>query len=267
MFDALGKYMFFLCSDDAMKPDFIERCVTRLEKFPDAAFAMVHRDIIDDKGEVTVEPPFYDQTCLIPGEEQTAVYMMTSVNPSISQCLYRREKFHEKNMIGTHNSRWFGARILDFNLCCDYPMIYINEPLLINRVHAASEGAMLADNLLQCMGEYSLVHQFADKAISQGHHKTAERLNEAVEKIGKLCLRYCARFLLQNDDTTAKQYLRLAESILPNISSDELYRKLSKYWDAAGTAARAEIVEIINNEANLSKRTISYRTPPGSIPC
>jgi glycosyltransferase involved in cell wall biosynthesis len=267
MFDALGKYMFFLCSDDAMKPDFIERCVTRLEKFPDAAFAMVHRDIIDDKGEVTVEPSFYDQTCLIPGEEQTAVYMMTSVNPSISQCLYRREKFHEKNMIGTHNSRWFGARILDFNLCCDYPMIYINEPLLINRVHAASEGAMLADNLLQCMGEYSLVHQFADKAISQGHHKTAERLNEAVEKIGKLCLRYCARFLLQNDDTTAKQYLRLAESILPNISSDELYRKLSKYWDAAGTAARAEIVEIINNEANLSKRTISYRTPPGSIPC
>lgn len=267
MFDALGKYMLFLCSDDAIKPDFIERCVTLLERFPDAAFAMVHRDIIDDKNEVTHEPPFYDEACLIPGDEQTAVYMMTSVNPSISQCLYLREKFHEKNMIGTHNSRWFGARILDFNLCCDYPMIYINEPLLLNRVHSMSEGSLLADNLLQCMGEYSLVHQFADKATSMGHLKTAARLEEAIEKISKLCLRYCARFLLQNDEATARQYLRLAEAIFHEVADDEVYRKLSSYWDASEVAARAGIVEIINSEANLSRRAVSYRTPPGSIPC
>jgi hypothetical protein len=193
--------------------------------------------------------------------------MMTSVNPSISQILYRREKFHEKNMIGTHNSRWFGARILDFNLCCDYPMIYIGEALLLNRVHPASEGAMLSVNLLQCMGEYSLVHQFADKAISQGHHKTAARLDEAVAKIGKLCLRYCARYLLQNDEATARQYLRLAESILPDITADGLYQKLSGYWDVSGAEARAAIVEMLGSEANLFTRAVSYRTPPGSIPC
>lgn len=267
MFDALGKYIVFLCSDDAMRPNFIERCVNLLEKHPDAAFAMVHRDVIDDKSEVTSEPPFYDRTCLIPGDEQTTVYMMTSVNPSISQCLYRREKFLEKNLIGVHNSRWFGARILDFNLCCDYPMIYINEPLLLNRVHPMSEGAMIADNLLQCMGEYSLVHQFADKAASMGHLKTAGRLDEAIEKIGKLCLRYCARFLLQNDETTARQYFRLAESIFPDVAGDGMYQMLSGYWHSPNANAKAAIVADIDRQANFSKRTVSYPAPPGSIPC
>ena len=267
MFDALGKYVLFLCSDDAMKPDFIQRCVALLEGYPDAAFAMVHRDIIDDKGVISSEPPFYNQTCLIPGDEQTAVYMMTSVNPSISQVLYRREKFREKNMIGAHNSRWFGARILDFNLCCDYPLIYIKEPLLLNRVHPMSEGAILSDNLLQCMGEYSLVHQFADKATSVGHHKTAKRLNDAVIKISKLCLRYCSRYLLQGEEATARQYLHLAESLLPEITADELYQKLSRYWYVSELGAKTSVVEMINGEANLSTRTISYPPPPGSIPC
>lgn len=267
MHDARGKYMLFLCSDDAVEPSFIDRCVTLLEKFPSAAFAMVHRHIMDDDGRITVEPPFYDRTCLIPGDEQTPVYMMTSVNPSISQVLYRREQFHEKNSIGTHNSRWFGARILDFNLCCDYPMIYINEPLLLNRVHPLSEGAFLADKLLQCIGEYSLVHQFADKAISMGHHKAAGRIGEAVEKIGRLCIRYCARFLLDGNEITARQYLRLAEAIFPEVIHDSTYQQLLDYWNTPSSENTSKIATSISNHANLAKRVISYAPPPGSIPC
>jgi glycosyltransferase involved in cell wall biosynthesis len=266
MFDAEGKYMIFLCSDDAMHPTFIERCVTLLERHPEAAFAMVHREVLDDAGNVTHEPSFYGQTCLIPGSEQTAVYMMTSVNPSISQILYRRERFHEKNMIGTHNSRWFGARILDFNLCCDYPMIYIKEPLLLNRVHNMSEGAMLSDTLLQCMGEYSLVHQFADKAASQGHHKTAARLEEAVAKIGKLSLRYCLRFLLQDDAATARQYLHLAEAIFPNVARDGTYLQLSAYWTAPATEQK-RILDNLKEQSHVTRRNVSYTPPPGSLPC
>jgi glycosyltransferase involved in cell wall biosynthesis len=267
MYDAQGKYLLFLCSDDAIEPDCIARCIARLEKYPEAAFAMVHRHVMDDQGHIKDEPPFYDQTCLIPGNEQAAVYMMTSVNPSISQCIYRREKFHEKNMTGLFNSRWFGARILDFNLCCDYPMVYIKDPLLLNRVHELSEGSLLADNLLQCMGEYSLVHQFADLATAMGHLKVANRLSDAVEKIGKLCIRYCARFLLQDEETTAMQYLRLAEAIYPGISSDDMYRQLQNYWTAPSIEAREMIVASINAHTNLAKRAISYSPPPGSIPC
>jgi len=90
--NARGKYLLLLCSDDAIKPDFIKRCVTLLEQHPDAAFALVHREIIDKTGKHIDAPPFYDQTCLIDGEEQAAVYMMAAINPSISQVLYNHEK-------------------------------------------------------------------------------------------------------------------------------------------------------------------------------
>jgi hypothetical protein len=146
-------------------------------------------------------------------------------------------------------------------------MVYIKDPLLLNRVHELSEGSLLADNLLQCMGEYSLVHQFADLATAMGHLKVANRLSDAVEKIGKLCIRYCARFLLQDEETTAMQYLRLAEAIYPGISSDDMYRQLQNYWTAPSIEAREMIVASINAHTNLAKRAISYSPPPGSIPC
>lgn len=266
--DAGGKYVLFLCSDDAIEPGFIERCVTLLEKFPEATFAMVHRHIMDENGTVTPEQPFYDTTCLIPGHEQAAVYMMTSVNPSISQVMYRREQFYdETNFVGTFNTRWFGARILDFNLCCDHPLIYINEPLLLNRVHSMSEGALLADNLLQCIAEYSLVHQFADKAQSRGHHRAAGRLSEAIEKIGKLCIRYGVRFLLNDNEATARQYLHLAAAIFPGVVNEDTYQQLLSCWNTPCTDTRSAIISRIRSEANLVKRNVSYPPPEGSIPC
>jgi len=266
-YDAQGKYMLFLCSDDAIRPNFVERCVTLLEKFSDAAYAMVHRDIIDEDNKLSSEPPFYNQTCVVPGEEQTAVYMMATVNPSISQVLYLREKFTEKSKIDSLNSRWFGARILDFNLCCENSMVYINEPLLLNRVHSLSEGTFISDNLLQCIGHYSLAHQFADVATTIGFSKTAGRLDDAVEKSGKLCLRYCVRFLMQNNEAIALRYFRLAEALFPGVTSDTMFNKLTDYWNSSDEKLKLEIVTDINNQLNFSARTVSYAPPPGSIPC
>lgn len=267
MYDARGKYMLFLCSDDAIRPEFVERCIALLEEHPDAAYAMVHRDIMDEEGRISSEPPFYDRSCLIRGKEQTAVYMMTSVNPCISQILYRRDLFMSNSRLGTLNSRWFGARILDFNLCCEYPMIYIKEPLLLNRVHTLSEGALLADNLLQCMSEYSLVHQFADAATSVGHDKAAGRLGEATEKIGRLCMRYSVRFLAQDNASTALRYFRLAEAIFPGIAADPVYTDLAHYWATTDDTEKLNIVAKLGRQANLSTRAVSYPPPPGSIPC
>jgi glycosyltransferase involved in cell wall biosynthesis len=264
-----GKYMLMLCSDDAIRPDFVERCVTLLERHPDAAFAMTHRDIIDDNGNVSSEPPFYDQTCLIPGEEQAAVYMMAAVNPCISQILYNRERTHVKDLAGGFNTRWFGARVLDFTLCLEHPIVYIKDPLLLNRVHQMSDGAAIDGNLMQCTGQYVLLHQLAEIAGAHGHTKAAGRLGEAIEKVGRLCLRYSTRSLLQNDEATALRYLHLGQAIFPGITVDETFRKLHDYWyrtDMAGSA-KQELLSTLAGQANLALRSVSYKTPPGSIPC
>ncbi len=262
-----GKHMLMLCSDDALRPDFIERCVTLLERNPDAAFAMVHRDILDEDGRITSEPPFYDQTCLIPGEEQAAVYMMAAVNPSVSQILYKREKIFGKSPSGILNDRWFGARFLDFAICCEYPIIYIHEPLLLNRVHPDSEGAGIDANLIQCVGQYILAHQFAEMASNSGLTKAAGRLEISVEKVGKLCLRYCARFLLIGDEATALRYFHLAQAIVPKVIEDDAFQRIQNYWQQSDGASRTETLGALRNQFNLAVRSDSYPAPPGSIRC
>jgi len=159
-----GEYVLKLCSDDAIAPTYIGRCVDALKEYPDAGFVMVHRNIIYDNGAVHEEPPFYDGSYLIPGSEQAAVYMMTSVNPCISQILYNTQAMKRNLGSGNLAERWFGDRIVDFCICFTSPIIYLNEPLLNNRIHSASDGESISKNLMQCIGEYCLVNQFADTA-------------------------------------------------------------------------------------------------------
>ncbi|MDZ7656295.1 MAG: glycosyltransferase [Sulfurimicrobium sp.] len=263
-----GKYMLKLCSDDAIQPEFIERCVNMLEKHPDTAFAMVHRDVMDENGKCTPEPPFYDQSCIIPGTEQAAVYMMSSVNPSISQILYKLEKTEGKRMAGNLNDRWFGDRIMDFHICCDSPIVYIKEPLLLNRVHPHSDGARLDGNLLQCMGEFVLLHQLSDIAGNyRDMDKARDRLPSAIEKIGRLCLRYSLRCLAGGDELCAKRYFHLAVAVFPNIQDDAIYIELSRYWSMDSSEREFLLQQLMENANNVVKRVVSYSPPPGSIPC
>lgn len=261
-----GKYMLTLCSDDAIRPEFVERCVTALEFHTDAAFAMVHRDIMDEDGKYLSEPPFYDQSCLIPGAEQAAVYMMSSVNPSISQILYNIEKAEGNRMAGNLNDRWFGDRIMDFLICCNDTIVYIKEPLLLNRIHRHSDGARMDGNLLQCMAEYVLLHQFADIAENHKHmQKVRDRLQAGTEKLGHLCLRYCLRRLTVGDELSANRYFHLAMAISPGIRSDSTYTEFARYWSSS-SSDRENLLEQLMKKSNLEKRTVSYPPPPGSIP-
>jgi glycosyltransferase involved in cell wall biosynthesis len=263
-----GKYMLKLCSDDAIQPVFVERCVSSLEKYPDAAFAMVHRDIMDDAGNFSSEPSFYDQSCLIPGNEQAAVYMMSSVNPSISQILYKVEKTQNKRMAGNLNDRWFGDRIMDFHICCDSPIVYIKEPLLLNRIHEQSESAGLNGNLLQCMGEFVLLHQLSDIAANYPNmDKARDRLQPAIEKVANLCLRYCLRSLAAGDETGAQRYFHLSPAIAPSVQDSALHALLSAYWALAPQARKSALTALLRDTGEAIKRTVSYPAPPGSVPC
>lgn len=264
--NARGKYILKLCSDDAIHPQFIERCVIALEKYPDAAFAMVHREILDEAGTIRHEAPFYDCSCFIPGPEQAAVYMMSSVNPSISQILYNRQKIEGKRMAGNLNDRWFGDRIADFHICCEYPIIYLRDPLLFNRIHDASDSSRIEENLLQCMGEYVLLQQLAEVADSYAPgSKASSRLDAAQEKLSRLCLRYCVRALSITELRRAKRYYHLAQAIAPEIENDEVFRILTNYWSASSAEAACLLSELKAMD-NLIQRQTSHPAPPGHIP-
>ncbi|MFZ2448631.1 MAG: glycosyltransferase family 2 protein [Syntrophobacteraceae bacterium] len=260
-----GKYLIELCSDDALAPELVEKCVNALESHPKAGFAMVHRVIIDENGRRTEEPPFYNQTCLIPGPEQAAVYMMASVNPSISQIMYKKDMTNGKAAAGGIAGGWYGTRIMDFNMCCEYPIVYIKEPLLLNRVHSQNESLRVAENLMEVIGPYVLQHQFAEFAGPYNLTKVIDRLPPSLEKLGKLCLRYSMRSLCTNNERLALRYFHLGVAIMPDITSDETFKLIGEYW-ATDAAGKSKIVASLQSIDNLGTRSVSYEPPPGSTP-
>ena len=261
-----GKYFLMLCSDDALAPDCVERCVKALEAEPTTAFCMVHRGIMDENSRRSEEPSFYNQSCVIPGCEQAAVYMMSSVNPSISQIMYRGTLAYDlfTNEYGSC-TLWYGNRYVDFHLSCQYPMVYLKEPLLWQRMHSGSDTSFVVDNLIDVLGPYVLSYEFASIAKTYSAQKAIDRLPDSIRKIGHICMRYCAQFLCRQKEDAARRYYHMALAASPEIADDPSFKVIDEYWTA--TASRkSEIVEELKVAASLLTRKVSYDPPTGSIP-
>jgi glycosyltransferase involved in cell wall biosynthesis len=259
-----GKYYVNFCSDDVLRPEYVERCVGALEAHPNAGFALVNRAMIDEMGRRTDEPPFYNQSCIIPGEEQAAVYMMAGVNPSVSQIMYRRSIEKGRSATGSLGSRYYGTRILDFNITLDFDIAYIKEPLLLHRVHSQSDTNQADSSLLPVMGLFVLNHQFADIASVRNLAKVTGRLPKSIEKLAQLGVRYSVRSLLAEDERAARRYFHLAMAMNPELAADPIWKQLEKYW-TADSEKKGRILELFRKSENLAARSISYDPPPGSI--
>jgi len=260
-----GKYYINFCSDDALHPQYVERCVNVLESHPNAGLAIVNRAIIDEQGQRIEEPPFYNQSCLIPGEEQAAVYMMAGVNPSVSQIMYRKAIEAGRSATGSLVSRYYGTRILDFNISIDFDIAYLKDPLLLHRLHSQSDTNQADTSLLPVMGLYVLNHQFADIASVRNLDKVTGRLPQSIDKLAHLAVRYSVRSLLAKDDRTARKYFHLAMAITPELPEDPIWKQLQEYW-TADSLRKSKILLLLQNSDNLATRSISYDPPAGSIP-
>ncbi len=261
-----GKYAVQMCSDDAMAPEFIEKCVRSLEMYPECAFAMVHRGILDKDSNLSEEPPFYNKSCVIKGPEQAAVYMMAGVTPSVSQMVYVVAKestcVFPAGLVLT--GKWYARRIMDFLLCTKFPVVYIKDPLLLHRLHGNNESTRAADDLLEIIGPYVFNHQFAGVAALKNLSKAKERLPESIKKLSELCLRYSTRFLLQGDDATGERYFHLALAMSLSVKKNKNFKKISAYFQSENENKEA-ILKELQDEANLVTRNVSYNPPPESI--
>lgn len=264
--NARGKYFVELCSDDALLPAFTEQCVKALEEHLDTGFALVHRTILDEHGEHVLEAPFYDQTCKIPGAGQAAVYMMAAVNPAVSQIMYRKAFTADKTVVGGLAARWYGTRMMDFNMCCEFPIIYIEEPLMLHRLHLANDSFKAADNMMEVIGPYVLNHQFAELASFYNHQNVIDRLAPSIEKVANLGLRYSVRALINGDERSARRYHDLAMAFRPEIRDTEVCSRLSSYWTLTDPIEKRQLIASLEIRDNLVTRSISYAPPPGSTP-
>ena len=184
-----GKYTIFLGSDDLIKPDYISNCVFQMEKHLDAAFAMVHRSIIDNRGKESFEKPFYDNDYKLYPPSQVGVYFMSSINPTISQVFYRSELILRLIHLNALDDLYFGHRFLDFRLCLEKPVIYLTNAFVAHRVHADSHSQEITENLIQIIGNYVLNFQLKEISAPYDFKVIEEKFGKSFKKISQCCFR------------------------------------------------------------------------------
>lgn len=260
--DSQGDYIIYLSSDDAIKPDFVEKCVSVFEKNPDVGMVMTHRDEIDENGNVTETPPFYNQSCVIDGEAQAAVFMMSGIAVP-SQCMMRLGYYVRSTKGRTVPFQICGDWYNNFMMSCCSDIAYIKEPLCLYRVHSGNETNISEENLLGIFEHYQLINMFKGLSENYGMHKPLLRYNEAVEKLGSMCLRYALKMLKNNKNNIANKYLMLAPIFKQDIVNDENYNKLKSYINLNDEELKNAIFQF-EAENNLN-RVVSYDPPEGFI--
>lgn len=258
--DIEGEFMYVLASDDLIKPDFLERVMEVFDKHQNVGTVIVNRDEIDEKGNVKRLLPFYDQNCIIGGEEQAAVYMMAGIAIP-AQRMFRYRVLAETNAFVR---RWnvAGDWYVNFRASMVGDVAYLTDALVQYRVHSGNETNESEKNLVGIFEHFQLIHAFRDMSLAYGLSKPAARYEEAVEKLGVMCLRYAFKMLKCGFTDPAYGYLLLAPVFKGDIEEDEKYQKLLLLVKETD---REDLLAEFEKEHNLD-RAVSYAPPQGFIP-
>ena len=260
--DSEGEFIYTLASDDAIEPDFLTNCMKVFSKYPNVSTVITHRKEINEYGEIRETPPFYNQNCIIQGEDQAAVYMMAGIAIP-GQRMTRRTAL---NKVGAWGRVWnvAGDWYDNFLYAMAGDVAYIKEPLVQYRVHTGNETNESEKNLLGIFEHYQLIHSFVDISRVYGMTKPAARYKEAVEKLGSMCLRYAYKMYQNNLNEVAYRYLMLAPVLKKDIVGENLYKELLECVNLVGDELMRKLQEM--QEKNSFSRVQSYDPPEGFIP-
>ena len=257
-----GKYFLILCSDDKIHINYLSAAIQLLESNLDSGLLISHRSIINTENEVLQEAPFYNASCKIPSPLQSAVYMMASVNPSLTQVIYRSSCAKNINEIIEFGSRYHANRTLDFIISCENSIIYLKEAYVFHRQHSENDSIGATDKLVEVIGPYLLNLDFIEIARRHNITEVQERWAPSVEKLSKLSLRYSISALEKDNVRLSKRYFHLALALLPEIDSDPTFKKVEDYLKKREKDARA-LEDLISLNSGIG-RNFSYAPPQGS---
>lgn len=256
---AEGEYIYTLASDDAINPTFIERCIAVFENNPSVSTVITHREEIDENGKLHRNPPFYNVDCIIDGESQAAVYMMAGI-------AIPGQRMVRKSALGK-----VGAFMRQFQVAGDWydnflysmagDVAYITDPLCQYRVHTGNETNESELKLLGTTEHYQLINAFCDVANNFGLTKPQARYEEAVEKLGMMCLRYALKMYKNKRNDVAYRYLLLAPVYYQGVFTEEQYELLLAMKDLYGDELEKAIIEF--ESKFVMARNASYNPPEG----
>lgn len=257
--DISGEYLYVLASDDIIKETFVEKCVEVLNNNPNVVEVITHRDEIDENGKITESPSFYNESCIIDGESQAAVHMMAGIaipgQRIIRSSLIDMRKNYERHFQVAGD--WF----YNFLYCCFGDIAYIKEPLMKYRVHSGNETSVSERNLLGVLEHYNLLNAFKELSNIFDLKKPLDRYDEAVKKLGDMCLRYAIKMIRNGLSDIAEKYLFIAPAFKRDIINSDLYKELKECIVITQEEALKKLKD--NKYIDIEKRTKSYNPPDG----
>lgn len=257
---AEGSYFIWLSSDDNLEPEAIETMVQGLENYPSAGCVMIHRNEMGNDGIKRATAPFYNQSCLIPGEEQAAVYMMAGIAVS-SQVLFRKITYLTMLKSKTLRFQVAGDWYDNFLMACFGDIVYIKKPLVNYRVHGENETMNSELNFVGIFEHYNLINAFCAIADSFHMTKPQHRYDDAVKKLGYMCLRYARKMILNEYYSVAEKYLKLSTIYYEKMETDTQYLKLIDCLKTDNPRETVKNLEI----SKIDVRKNSYEPPEHSI--
>jgi glycosyltransferase involved in cell wall biosynthesis len=254
-----GKYVVILHSDDSLLPDFAEKLVPILERNPNVGMAVGERMETDETSVPRKITPFYNTNCIIPGEKQARVFMMTSFLPC--QVLLRRETFEkagrvdERHIVNLDGLMWFKcALVADVG--------YIQDPVCIYRSHGESTTAQYNRTIDHMIEYYSTLSEMFRLAKDRPYLK--QYFDVAVKRAGALTVRYCHSIFKEKNYDLVKRYLSLAAVFDPDIVNDHTYKTLKHCAESTDVDPYILYEKLVDKASTT--RDYSYSPPDDYIP-
>lgn len=254
-----GDYCYWLASDDAIEPTMIQECVELFEEYPDVGLVMTSRVEVDENENEYSVAPFYNAKCIIPGDEQAAVFMLAGIAIPGERMVKRGANVRVGKIRRPYQvaGDWFSNYLYS---CCN-DIGYINKPLCRYRVHIGNETNISEIDMLGVFEHYKLINHFREIAKVFNQQKALDRYEQAVTKLGDMCIRYATRYLKHGYTDISRKYLALAPVFDLSIENNIRYQELLNI----SQKGENEIKNYFKGNIYDTTRTVSYSPPEGSI--
>jgi glycosyltransferase involved in cell wall biosynthesis len=184
-----GKYFMVLCSDDLLRPHFIEQAVSIMENYQNVGFVMGERDYITSDNKTIELDYFFNRSFWCPGEDMLPIFIMTDVGMAV-QSLIRRESFINAGKYDTEADFACIDRELWFRLSMVSDYAYIRKKTSLYRIHKDSETVSHKDDMFTAIALYNVVHSMLEWSEIRGYNKVLDRKEAAYKKLSEMFYQY-----------------------------------------------------------------------------
>jgi glycosyltransferase involved in cell wall biosynthesis len=276
-----ARFMVLFSSDDAMRPEFVEKAMKVILDHPGRpiGFVAVEREVIDEHGEIHPFPPFYNRSCIVPGEKQAKVFLMG--NPLVPSQIIIDRKFHQPDyrqfyamrnnpkaleslLRRKHEYDCMGDCDMWYRLCLRADFAYLQEKLVLYRQHFKGEAARHMGNLRGFFELFVMKHRFIEIAKAQGNTYIPSFGEEAIRKIGSDCLKWAILFLEYRDLRAARRLIHLAVAIDDTLEASKTYKALS-FILSSDLEDPWKAYQGLLPSVGAFIRDFSYEPPEGSV--